>query len=142
MFRYSTGSLFKVNFVFNRMSLNYSVTDYFPIMKDLPILAGPYTTGHNQEQQIYFTCQVQYDRVQDDSFARFMITFVFDGLELETIGSPYKHLPPFIVGPDGDMFVDLTEYYLQGRLGKKVRFFKLYSCLFSKRFPCKHNAIF
>lgn len=98
------------------------VIDYFPIMKGPPIFSGPHTTGSNEYQQIYFTCQVQYDRVPYDTFARFMITFVFDGLELENIEPPHKHLPPFIVGPDGDLSANLTEYYLQGRLGKEVRF--------------------
>ena len=90
-------------------------------MKGPPIFSGPHTTGSNEWQQIYFKCQVQYDRVPDDFTARFTITFTFDGYELESIGVPHKHLPPFIVGPEGDISANLTEYYLQGRLGKEVR---------------------
>src|SRR6218665_3447507 len=103
------------------MSLNCFVLDYFPVMKGAPTFSGPHTLGVNETQEIYFKCQVQYDRVPGDTFARFMITFVFDGYELESIEAPHKHLPPFIVGPDGDISAHLTEYYLQGRLGKEVR---------------------
>lgn len=90
---------------------------------DPPIFSGPYTTGHNAEQQIYFTCVVQYNKnPPNDTFARFIVTFIFDGYELESIGAPHKHLPSFVMGPDGEIAANLTEYHLQGRLGKEVRF--------------------
>lgn len=95
--------------------------DYFPVMSGTPVFSGPHTTGNNAMQQIYYKCQVQYNRVPDDSFARFMITFIFDGLELEDIATPHKRLPPFIVEPSDDISANLTEYYLQGRLGKDIQ---------------------
>lgn len=92
-------------------------------MTGVPIFTGPDTTGSNEEQQIYFKCQVQYVRQSNDTYARFLITFVFDGFELENIGAPHKRLPPFILGPSDDISAKLTEYHLQGRLGKEVRYF-------------------
>lgn len=102
-----------------------------------PIFSGPHTNGSNEYRQLYFTCEVQYKREPNDTFARFMTKFVFDGYELEGIAAPHKRLPPFTLEPDGNMTMTayLTEYYLQGRLGKEVRSsFILFSWLTSKVF--------
>jgi len=93
-------------------------------MKGFPIFSGPLINGSGLSAEIYFSCEVQYDRQPNDINARFRVTFLFDGLPLEYIGLDAQHPPerlePTILNPNKTLIAILDESKLRGRLGREV----------------------
>ena len=102
------------------------ISDYFPAMKAFPVFSGPHINGSNQSAEIYFSCEVQYDRQPNDSNARFRVTFLFNGQQSVDIvvdkGWPPERLEPTILNPNSSLVGVLSEFHLRGRLGKEVKF--------------------
>lgn len=93
-------------------------------MTGLPIFSGPHNNGSVPSGEIYFRCQVQYNRQPNDTNARFCVTFLFDGQPIEYIGvnavHPPARLEPTILDPDSSLIAELNESKLRGRLGREV----------------------
>ena len=93
-------------------------------MKGFPVFSGPHIKGGGLSAEIYFSCKVQYDRQQNDSNARFRVTFLFDGQPLENVDlytfKRPERLEPTILAPDISLVATLTEFHLRGRLGREV----------------------
>src|SRR6218665_225528 len=102
------------------------ISDYFPAMKAFPVFSGPHINGSNQSAEIYFSCEVQYDRQPNDSNARCRVTFLFGGQPLEDIDLDAQHPPerlePTILNPNRTLVAILDESKLRGRLGREVKF--------------------
>src|SRR6218665_232770 len=102
------------------------LSDYFPAMKAFPVFSGPHTNGSGLSAEIYFSCEVQYDRQPNDINARFRVTFLFDQRPLEYIDvnatRPPERLEPIILNPNRTLVAILDESKLRGRLGREVKF--------------------
>ena len=72
-----------------------------------PTLSGPRVDGHH----FYFECSIQY--VAETQYARYLITFLFDGLPGN---APTVELAP------PDTVAGLHDYFIRGQIGKNVSF--------------------
>ena len=82
-------------------------TTVYPEIIISPTLSGPRVDGHH----FYFECSIQY--VAETQNARYLITFLFDGLPGNA---------PTVELASPDTVAGLHDYFIRGQIGKNVSF--------------------